>query len=92
MKDKEKYRAQIEARLMEFGESLYEITNKMEQRKANRPNIEIVPILKKQEAAEDKLKELDTADEDSWRTYQAELEQLVVGIDRDLRKAMAYFG
>jgi len=92
MKDKEKYRAQLEARLMEFGESLYEITNKMEQRKANRPNIEIVPILKKQETAEDKLKELDTADEDSWRTYQAELDQLVVGIDRDLRKAMAYFG
>lgn len=92
MKDKEKYRAQIEARLMEFGESLYEITNKMEQRKANQPDIEIAPILKKQEAAEDKLRKLDTADEDSWRTYQAELEQLVVGIDRDLRKAMAYFG
>ena len=92
MKDKEKYRAQLEARLMEFGESLYEITNKMEQRKVNQPNIEIAPILKKQEAAEDKLKELDTADENSWQTYQNELDQLVVGIDADLRKAMAYFG
>jgi hypothetical protein len=92
MKDKDKYRAQIEARLMEFGESLYDITNKMEQRKTNQPNIKITPILKKQEAAEDKLKKLDRADEDSWRAYQAELDELVVGIDEDLRKAMAYFG
>ena len=92
MKAKEKYRAQIEAQLMEFGESLYEITNKMEQRKANQHNINVAPIVKKQEAAEDKLKKLDTADEDSWRTYQAELDELLVGIDADLRKAMAYFG
>jgi len=31
MTEKEKYRVQIEARLMKFGESLYEITTKKEQ-------------------------------------------------------------
>ncbi|MEJ2167973.1 MAG: hypothetical protein P8185_06995 [Deltaproteobacteria bacterium] len=91
MNEKEKYRAQIEARLMKFGESLYEITNKREQRKENRPDIQIDPILRKQKAVEDKLKQLDTADENSWQKYKAEVDHLVDGIDDDLRKAMAYF-
>jgi hypothetical protein len=91
MKQKEKYRAQIEARLMKFGESLYEITTKKEQRKKDLPDIQIEPILRKQEAVEAKLNELDTADETSWQKYKAELDQLVEGIDADLRKAMAYF-
>jgi hypothetical protein len=91
MKEKEKYRAEIESRLMKFGESLYEITTKKEQRKKNRPDIRIDPILRKQEAVEAKLKELDTADENSWQKYKAELDQLIEGIDTDLRKAMAYF-
>lgn len=92
MREKEKYRAQIESRLMKFGESLYEITNKKEQRKRNLPDLEIDPILRKQEAVEAKLRELDTADEGSWQKYKTELDQLVEGIDADLRKAMAYFG
>lgn len=92
MKEKEKYRAQIEARLMKFGESLYEITTKKKQRNANLPDLQIDPILKKQEAAEAKLKQLDTADENSWQKYKAELDQLLDGIDSDLRKALAYFG
>jgi hypothetical protein len=91
MKEKEKYRAQIESRLMKFGESLYEITTKKEQRKKNQPDIRIDPILRKQEAVEAKLKELDTANENSWQKYKAELDHLVEGIDADLRKAMAYF-
>ena len=92
MKEKEKYRAQIEARLMKFGESLYEITNKKMQRKGNRPDFRIDPILKKQETAEAKLKELDAADENSWQKVKTELDQLLDGIDEELRKAMAYFG
>jgi len=92
MQEKEKYRAQIEGRLMKFGESLYEITNKMNQRKADRPDIQIHPILKKQEAVETKLKILDEADENSWQKYKTELNDLVDDIDADLRKAMAYFG
>ncbi|MGD2036689.1 MAG: hypothetical protein PVH28_02330 [Desulfobacterales bacterium] len=92
MKEKEKYRAEIESRLMKFGESLYEITTKKEQRKENRPDIQIGPILRKQETVEAKLKELDTADENSWQKHKAELDQLLEGIDADLRKAMAYDG
>ena len=92
MNEKEKYRAQIEGRLMKFGESLYEITNKMNQRKADLPDLKIHPILKKQEAVETKLKILDEADENSWQKYKTELNDLVEDIDADLRKAMAYFG
>lgn len=92
MIEKEKYRAQIEARLMKFGESLYEITNKKMQRKGNWPDVQINPILKRQEAAEAKLQELGAAGENSWQKYKTELDQLVDGIDADLRKAMAYFG
>jgi len=92
MKDKEKYRAQIEARLMKFGESLYEITTKKEQRKANLPELEIEPILRKHEAAEAKLKELVEADESNWQNHMTELDRLVDDIDQDLRNALAYFG
>jgi hypothetical protein len=92
MREKEKYRSQIEARLMKFGESLYEIATKKAQRKRNRPDFQIDPILQKQEAVEAKLKELNAADESSWKRYKTELDQLVDGIDADLRKAMAYFG
>jgi hypothetical protein len=92
VKEKEKYRAEIESRLIKFSESLYEITNKKEQRKENQPDIQIDPILRKQEAVETKLKEMDPADEISWQKYKAELDQLVDGIDADLRKAIAYFG
>ena len=92
MKEKEKYRAQIEGRLMKFGESLYEITNKLEQRKDDLPDLQIAPILKKQEAVETKLKDLDEADESNWQKYKAELDDLVAGIDKDLRAAMTYFG
>ena len=92
MKEKEKYRAKIEARLMSFGESLYEISTKKKLRNDKRPEIQIDPVLKKQEAAEAKLKELDAADESSWQKYKSELDQLLDGIDADLRKAMAYFG
>lgn len=92
MREKEKYRAQIESRLMKFGESLYEITTKKTQRTRNQPDLQIDPIIQKQEAVEAKLKELDAADENSWKRYKTELDQLVDGIDADLRKAMAYFG
>jgi soluble cytochrome b562 len=92
MQEKEKYRAQIEGRLMKFGESLYEITNKLEQRKDDLPDLQIAPILKKQEAVETKLKDLDEADESNWQKYKTELDDLVAGIDEDLRTAMTYFG
>lgn len=92
MKEKEKYRAQIEARLMTFGETLYEIQTRKERRKENLPEIEIDPILRKQEAAENKLKEVDEVDESSWQTFKVELDGLLDGIDADLRKAMTYFG
>lgn len=92
MKEKDKYRAQIEARLMKFGESLYEITARKEQQKDKWPDLRIEPILKKLEAAEARLEALDTADENSWQKYKTELDELLNGIDKDLRKAMAYFG
>jgi heterodisulfide reductase subunit C len=91
MDEKEKYRAQIEARLMKFGESMYEITNKMEQRKENLPDFQIDDVLRKQEDAEAKLKQLDQSDDSSWQKFKSDLDQLTDDIDEDLRKALAYF-
>ena len=92
MNEREKYRARIEAQLMKFGKSLYEITTKKEQRTDNLPDLKIKPILHKQQAAEAKFEELTAAKESSWQKHKAELDQLSEGIDQDLREAMTYFG
>jgi hypothetical protein len=92
MNEKEKYRAVIEARLMKFGESLYEITNKMDRRKSNLPDIQIQPILRKNDDARIKLARLDNSDENDWQKIKSELDRLMADIDKDLRRALAYLG
>jgi len=55
-------------------------------------DINIEGILKKHEDAQARLNELEKSDENSWQKFQAELDRLFDNIDKDLRKAMAYFG
>jgi hypothetical protein len=92
MDEKERYRAKIEARMMRFNETIEEITGKAKQRKATQPDIKIENFLQKHQEAKAKLKELEQSDDKSWQRFKAELDQLLDGVDQDLRKAMAYFG
>jgi hypothetical protein len=94
MDEKEKYRTRIDIRLTEFGETINEIKSKMDQRKENRPDIQIDTTTQKHKQAISKLASLDTgtSDEDVWHKYKAELDDLVNDIDNDLRSALAYFG
>jgi hypothetical protein len=54
--------------------------------------IEIENLLKKREAAKAKLEELEKSDENSWQKIKTELDQVVQGVDEELRRAMTYFG
>jgi ABC-type Fe3+-citrate transport system substrate-binding protein len=92
MDKKEKYHAEIEARLIKFGETLHEIKTNMEQRKENLPDIRIDATIRKHEEAKAKVKELKRSDESIWKKVKAELDNLVNDIDEDLRQALAYFG
>ena len=66
-------------------------TGKARMRKATQPDIQIKALVKKHEDAKGKLKELEQSDEYTWQKIQAELDQLVSDVDKDLREALAYF-
>jgi len=78
--------------MKKLNESINEITTKAKLRKVTQSDINIEGILKKHEDAQARLNELEKSDENSWQKFQAELDRLFDNIDKDLRKAMAYFG
>jgi hypothetical protein len=92
MTEKDKYRAKIEAQMTSFNESIEEILTKAKLKKATQPDIEVRSLLKKHEDAKAKLKELVKSDDNSWQKIKTEMDQLITGVDEDLRRAMAYFG
>jgi len=92
MNEKEKYRAKVDAKMTSFNQSIVEIKTKAQLRKATQPDIKIENLLKKRADAQAKLEELDKSDENSWQKIKAELDEVVQGVDEELRKAMAYFG
>lgn len=91
MDDKAKYRAEVEARLAKFGETLHEVKTKRELRDAIRPKLDIDATINKHKQATDKLESLAAADSDGWRVAKSEVDTLMDDIDNDLRKAMVYF-
>jgi len=92
MDEKEKYRAKIEARIVQIGETINEIRTKKEQSLKNLPEIRVDSTIQKHKAAKDKLEELRRSDESDWQKFKAELDNLVNDIDEDLRQSLAYFG
>jgi hypothetical protein len=92
MDDKEKYRTEIEVRMSKFNKTIEEIVNKKKQREVWIPDIQIEGLLQKKENARGRLKALEQSDDSGWEKIKSELDQLVEGIDEDLRRAMAYFG
>jgi hypothetical protein len=92
MEEKEKYHAEIDAKLIKFGETLNEIKTKAEQRKKNLSEIGVDDILRKYKNAKVKLGQLKQSDENTWQDYKVHLDAQVNDINEDLRKALAYFG
>ena len=92
MNEKEKYLAEIDAKLIKFGETLHEIKNKMEKRKENLPDIQIDTTIRRHEDARVKVNELKRSDESAWKKAKDELDNFVNDIDEDLRQTLAYFG
>lgn len=92
MEEKEKYHAEIDAKLIKFGETLNEIKTKAEQRKKNLSEIGVDDTLRKHKNAKVKLEQLKQSDENTWQDYKVHLDAQVNDIREDLRKALAYFG
>jgi hypothetical protein len=91
MNEKMKYKAKIEARLVKFGETLHEITEKKERRKENRPELNLDDTVRKHAEATARLNALDAVDDNAWKDAKTEVDQLVNDIDEDLRQATAHF-
>jgi hypothetical protein len=91
MDEKERYRAEIYAKLVKFGESLHELTTRKELRDERRPEIEIDSLLSKHEQAKAKLQDLRRTDADTWHQQRSEMDLLINDIDTELREALAYF-
>jgi len=92
MDEKEKYRAEIDARLTKMGETLHAIKSEKEQRNENMPELRLDTTIRKHQEAKAKLEELERTEKSSLHEFKAEMENLVNDIDEDLRKALAYFG
>ena len=92
MNEKEKYRAVIDARLAEFGETLNKIKTKRELRNENRPELKIDATFRKHQEAQAKMKELKGSDSSAWETIKTEMDDMMDDIDKELREALAYLG
>jgi len=92
MNDKEKYSAEIDARIAQFGETLDEIKTKRELRSESRPELQIDATFRKHQEAQAKVKALKASDSSTWETIKTEVDGLMDDIDKELREALAYFG
>ena len=90
MKEREKYRAEIQARLKKFETTINEIRLNQKRGKENLPKID--PVVQNLAKVNTKLSQLDQTDESVWQKYKSELDDPVSDIDKDLREALAYFG
>ncbi len=91
MDEKTKYRAEVEARLTKFGETLHEITSKRELRDALKPTLNIDKTVHKHQQATAKLETLSAADSEGWQTAKSDLDTLMDDIDHDLRQALVHY-
>ncbi len=91
MNEKEKYRAEIDAKLAKFGETLHAIKSKQAIRDAMRPTLDIDATIGKHKAAQAKIRTLERSDANSWPGIKTEVDRLMGDIDDDLRKAMSFY-
>ena len=92
MEEKEKYHAEIDAKLIKMGDTLHEIKTKAERRNMNLSEIRVEDTLQKHKNARAHLDKLKQSDESNWQDYKPRLDSQLDDIDEDLRKVLAYFG
>jgi lambda repressor-like predicted transcriptional regulator len=91
MEEKAKYRAEIEAKLTQFGETLNELKTKQELRNETRPTLPLDTTASKHEAVAAKLRDLESSDDEQGKQLRSEIDTLMSDIDSDLRKALVHF-
>jgi hypothetical protein len=91
MDDRAKYQAEIDAKLLKFGETLNEIKAKRELRNMSRPVLQVDSALRKHQEAQTKAKELENANAESWEKMRTDMDTMMSDIDKDLREALAYY-
>jgi hypothetical protein len=92
MNERDKYSAEIDAKLAKFGQTLNEIKTKQELRNESRPDLQIEATFRKHQAAQAKLKEMEGSDSSTWETIKTDVDGLMDDIDNELREALVYFG
>jgi hypothetical protein len=91
MDEKEKYHAELDARISKFDETLHEIKTKIKKRTELPSEIRLDDTIRKYEKAKAKHKDLKQLDGGMWKKLKVEVEGLFDEIDEDLRDALAYF-
>lgn len=91
MEEREKYVAEIKARLRKCDETLCDIRTKLKECNEPPPGFEIDPIVEKQERLKARLDEVERKPDNSWARFKSEIDGLTNDIDDDLRKGLAYF-
>lgn len=91
MKDKEKYRSEIESRLMRLNESMETLITKAKLREDIKPDVDLEGLVKNHKTVKEKLEGLENANDNEWQKAKKEIDALMDTIDVDLRNAMAYF-
>ncbi len=92
MDEKERYKAQIEAKLVKFGETLHVIKTKKAMRNETQPEVSVDTIQRKHDHVKERVQALDHSDEAAWKKVKNEVDGLMSDIDSDLRAALSNFG
>jgi hypothetical protein len=92
MNTRDTYRAELEAKIVGFGNTLEEIRTKAEMRRQNAPDIDIDALFQKHKKAKAKAGELESADESVLQKIKSDLDTLLDDIDNDLRQALNQLG
>ena len=91
MNEKEKFKAEIAARLGKCDKGIREIETKLKECGESKPECDIDSIIRKYGIACEKLDDADKADENAWDRLKKELDGLTGDIDKDIRRALARF-
>jgi hypothetical protein len=91
MDEKEKYHAELDARISKFDETLHKIKTKLKKKKELPSDIRLDDTIRKYEKAKAKHEDLKQSDGGMWKKLSVEVEGLFDEIDEDLRQTLAYF-
>jgi endonuclease IV len=91
MEEKEKYHAELDARISKVDKTLHEIKTKIKNKKELPSHIRLHDTIRKYEKAKVKHENLKQSDGGMWKKLKGEVEGLFDEIDEDLRETLAYF-